>query len=157
MDEHRRLGDKWCEGDVEVARSLAVPVGQDKVPSLKCSVTSTPLQGSRQRPLSAPLRGSLHKAPGFAGGYLLFPTTPASSRASRAAAAWGALRFIGQPFGMIHRPVSRDVTSNTSVREALLCRNGNAAYWTRSAGVRFVGLTMAPRQTPPYCPFWGDS
>src|ERR1700722_9216198 len=70
MDEHRRLGDKWCEGDVEVARSLAVPVGQDKVPSLKCSVTSTPLQGSRQRPLSAPLRGSLHKAPGFAGGYL---------------------------------------------------------------------------------------
>src|SRR5580704_7897688 len=73
MDEHRRLGDKWCEGDVEVARSLAVPVGQDKVPSLKCSVTSTPLQGSRQRPLSAPLRGSLHKAPGFAGGYLLTP------------------------------------------------------------------------------------
>src|SRR5580692_7064985 len=71
MDEQRRLGDKWREGDVEVARSLAVPVGQDKVPSLKCSVTSTPLQGSRQRPLSAPLRGSLHKAPGFAGGYLL--------------------------------------------------------------------------------------
>src|SRR5580700_3072215 len=70
MDEQRRLGDKWREGDVEVARSLAVPVGQDKVPSLKCSVTSTPLQGSRQRPLSAPLRGSLHKAPGFAGGYL---------------------------------------------------------------------------------------
>src|SRR5580704_757301 len=73
MDEQRRLGDKWREGDVEVARSLAVPVGQDKVPSLKCSVTSTPLQGSRQRPLSAPLRGSLHKAPGFAGGYLLRP------------------------------------------------------------------------------------
>ena len=72
MDEQRRLGDKWREGDVEVARSLAVPVGQDKVPSLKCSVTSTPLQGSRQRPLSAPLRGSLHKAPGFAGGYLPF-------------------------------------------------------------------------------------
>jgi hypothetical protein len=71
MDEQRRLGDKWREGDVEVATSLAVPVGQDKVPSLKCSVTSTPLQGSRQRPLSAPLRGSLHKAPGFAGGYLL--------------------------------------------------------------------------------------
>ena len=30
MDEQRRLGDKWREGDVEVARSLAVPVGQDK-------------------------------------------------------------------------------------------------------------------------------
>src|SRR5580698_548008 len=73
MDEQRRLGDKWREGDVEVARSLAVPVGQDKVPSLKCSVTSTPLQGSRKRPLSAPLRGSLHQAPGFDGGYLPRP------------------------------------------------------------------------------------
>src|ERR1700735_2684103 len=71
MDEQRRLGDKRREGDVEVARSLAVPAGQNKVPSLKCSLTSTPLQGSRQRPLSAPLRGSLYKAPGFAGGYLL--------------------------------------------------------------------------------------
>jgi hypothetical protein len=83
MDEQRRLGDKWREGDVEVARSLAVPVGQDKVPSLKCSVTSTPLQGSRQRPLSAPLRGSLHKAPGFAGGYLR--GSAASIRAIRSA------------------------------------------------------------------------
>ena len=30
-----------------------------------------------------------------------------------------ALRFIGQPFGMIQRPVPRDVTSITSVPELL--------------------------------------
>jgi hypothetical protein len=39
------------------------------------------------------------------------PTTPASSNASRAAERWGALPFCGQPFGMIQRRVSRDVTS----------------------------------------------
>src|SRR5580704_14105946 len=98
MDEHRRLGDKWCEGDVEVARSLAVPVGQDKVPSLKCSVTSTPLQGSRQRPLSAPLRGSLHKAPGFAGGYLLAEgVTPSCAAARRKLRCWATLRNASTP------------------------------------------------------------
>jgi hypothetical protein len=82
MDEQRRLGDKRREGDVEVARSLAVPAGQNKVPSLKCSLTSTPLQGSRQRPLSAPLRGSLYKAPGFAGGYLLIKRANAADAES---------------------------------------------------------------------------
>src|SRR5258708_25704613 len=39
--------------------------------SLECSVNSPSLQGSRQRPLPAALSGSLNKAPGFAGGYLL--------------------------------------------------------------------------------------
>jgi hypothetical protein len=58
------------------------------------------------------------------------PTTPASSNASRAAERWGALPFCGQPFGMIQRRVSRDVTSMTSVR-VLLDLYGKAAYWTR--------------------------
>jgi hypothetical protein len=39
------------------------------------------------------------------------PTTPASSKASRAAEWSGDLPFFGQPFGMIQRRVSREVTS----------------------------------------------
>jgi hypothetical protein len=45
------------------------------------------------------------------------PTTPASSKASRAAEWQGALPYCGQPFGMIQRCVSRDVTSMTSGRD----------------------------------------
>jgi hypothetical protein len=56
------------------------------------------------------------------------PMTPASSSASRAADWCGDLRLAGHPFGMIHRPVSREVTSKTSVRELGLCRYGSAAY-----------------------------
>src|SRR5262249_35571995 len=42
------------------------------------------------------------------------PTTPASSNASRAAERWGDLPLFGQPFGMIPRRVSREVTSMNS-------------------------------------------
>src|SRR5262245_18443819 len=50
-------------------------------------------------------------------------------------AADGVLRFIGQPLGMIQRPVPREVTSMTSVPALLRRLNGNAAYWTRLAEV----------------------
>jgi len=56
------------------------------------------------------------------------------------------LRFIGQPFGMIHRPLPREVTNITSVAE-LLRRHGNAAYWTRLGG-GFLGASFIASQTP---------
>src|SRR5262245_49023728 len=56
------------------------------------------------------------------------PTTPASSKASRAAERWGALPFCGQPLGMIQRRVPREVTSITSVRDLPRDLWGNAAY-----------------------------
>ena len=71
--------------------------------------------------------------------------TPASSSASRAADLCGDLPLTGHPFGMIHRPVSREVTSKTSVRELRLRRYGRAAYWTRLAGVFFVARDMMER------------
>ena len=50
------------------------------------------------------------------------PITPASSNASRAAERRGDLPFFGQPFGMIQRCVSREVTSMNSGREPLPTR-----------------------------------
>jgi hypothetical protein len=70
------------------------------------------------------------------------PTTPASSRASRAAVTCGGLRFSGHPFGMIHLLVTRDVTSRTSTPDPPLVRNGKAPYWTRVVGVAFTGLRI---------------
>jgi hypothetical protein len=45
---------------------------------------------------------------------------------------------------MIHRPVSREVTSNTSVSDLPFRRYGKAAYWTRffAGGFFFLGLVM---------------
>jgi putative tryptophan/tyrosine transport system substrate-binding protein len=44
-------------------------------------------------------------------------TTPASSNASRAAERCGDLPFFGQPFGMTHRRLSREVMSMNWGRE----------------------------------------
>jgi hypothetical protein len=44
----------------------------------------------------------------------IFPLTPASSKASRAADLEGASRLIGQPFGTIHRRDCRVVTMRIS-------------------------------------------
>jgi hypothetical protein len=45
---------------------------------------------------------------------LITPATPASSNASSAAAPCGVFPLLGQPFGIIHRLVSRDVINITS-------------------------------------------
>src|SRR5260221_9049323 len=59
------------------------------------------------------------------------PTTPASSKASRAAEYWGDLPFFSQPFGMTQRRVSRDVISMNCGRESAARRYGRASYSTR--------------------------
>jgi hypothetical protein len=45
---------------------------------------------------------------------------------------------------MIHRPVSREVTSKTSVRELRLRRYGSAAYWGNTLGGGFLGRKGRP-------------
>src|SRR3954471_2831667 len=58
--------------------------------------------------------------------------TPASSLASCAAAAQFFLPFMGQPFGITHRLVSREVSSSTCASPSSK-RIGSAATWV-SAG-----------------------
>ena len=48
---------------------------------------------------------------------------------ARIAAACGLRPFIGQPLGITHRRVPREVTSITSTRPSARCRYGKAAYW----------------------------
>jgi hypothetical protein len=78
---------------------------------------------------------------------LTLPTTPASCRASRAADLCGGLPLAGQPFGMIHRPVSREVTSKTSVGDLPFRLYGKAAYWIRFAVRLFLDSTMTANAT----------
>src|SRR5215471_17898840 len=99
---------------------------------LRCRITSNGNTSTSQS-IARPCLRSFRYEKEPIGFFPICPTTPASSSASRAAAACGALRFIGQPLGMIQRPVPRDVTSITSVPEVLWRRNGSAAYCTRRA------------------------
>src|ERR1700733_14374344 len=78
---------------------------------------------------------------------LSLPAPPASSRASRAADLCGAFPLAGQPFGMIQRPVSREVTSKTSVGDLPFRRYGKAAYWTHFAPGFFLDSTMTANAT----------
>jgi len=55
------------------------------------------------------------------------PVTPASSRASIAAALGSLFPFIGQPFGMMTRCVVREVTSMSSSSPTSFSRQGIAA------------------------------
>jgi hypothetical protein len=72
----------------------------------------------------------------------IFPLTPASSKASRAADFGGLSPLIGQPFGMIQRLDVRVVTRRISSAAAGVNRYGSAAYWMRRAGLilRLFGL-----------------
>ena len=58
--------------------------------------------------------------------FLTDPATPASCLASIAAASRSRFPFMGQPFGIVHRPVSRVVTRQIS-RAPSRSRRGAAA------------------------------
>lgn len=56
-----------------------------------------------------------------------WPTSPASSLASRAATSGGDNPAMGLPLGMIHRPLPRLVTRKTSMVPSALALTGRAA------------------------------
>src|SRR3546814_3533222 len=61
----------------------------------------------------------------------LFPYTTLF-RSSSSAVRHPGLPFLGQPFGMTQRPVSREEISRYSRSSDMSRRNGNAPYCTRS-------------------------
>src|SRR5947208_11720172 len=83
------------------------------------------------------------------------PTTPASSNASRAAECCGDLPFLGQPFGMTQRRVSREVMSMNCGREprrsafganrTTSARSELYRFWTHFVHVGFGEASLIAR------------